>query len=104
MPPKIRRVYKITFLLLQWSPVTVMYKIIFYIVTSQADLYMYNISDELTMVFKKHISKLLSWQQKRAGLMNHIMLQKMGLYYHTGATDIAPNTTVSAMNYGMEIS
>ena len=82
-----------------------MYKIItFYIVTSQADLYMYyNISDELTMVFKKHINKLLSWQQKRAGLMNHIMLQKMGLYYHTGASDIAPNTTVSVMHYGMEI-
>lgn len=55
------------------------------------------------MIFKKHINKLLSWQQKRAGLMNHVMLQKMGLYYHTGATDIAPNTTVSAMYYGMEI-
>ena len=55
------------------------------------------------MVFKKHINKLLLWQQKRAGLMNHIMLQKMGLYYHTGATDIAPNTTVSVMYYGMEI-
>ena len=47
------------------------------------------------MVFKKHINKVLSWQQKRAGLMNHILSQKMGLYYHTGATDIAPNTTVN---------
>lgn len=63
----------------------------------QANLYMYNISDDLVMIFKKSINKMLLWQQKRAGLMNHIMLQKMGLYYHTGASDIAPNAIVSTM-------
>ena len=55
----------------------------------------YNTSDELAVIFKKHINKILSWQQKRAGLMDHILSQKIGLYYHTSASDIAPNTKVN---------
>ena len=47
------------------------------------------------MIFKKHVNKMLSWQQKRAGLMHHVMSQKMGLFYHTNASDIAPITSVS---------
>jgi len=61
----------------------------------QADLFMYNLSEDLVMIFKKHINKMLSWQQKRAGLMHHVMSEKMGLFYHTNASDITPNTTVS---------
>ena len=61
----------------------------------QADFFMYNLSEDLVMIFKKHINKMLSWQQKRAGLMHHVMSQKMGLFYHTDASDIAPITTVS---------
>jgi len=76
---------------------TVIYSYILYFITVQANLYMYNISEDLVMIFKKNINKMLSWQQKRAGLMSHIMLQKMGLYYHTSASDIAPNALVSTM-------
>jgi len=61
----------------------------------QADLFMYNLSEDLVMIFKKHINKMLLWQQKRAGLMHHVMSEKMGLFYHTNASDIAPITTVS---------
>ena len=40
------------------------------------------------------LSNLLDWQNKRIGLLQTILTQKMGLFHHTSARDVAPYTKV----------
>lgn len=48
---------------------------------------------------KARITNLESWQFKRSGLLYHILSQKMGLFHHTGSSDIAPLTQRAAKYY-----
>ena len=61
---------------------------------SQAQLWFYNLSEEITSRVRHQLNVLGEWQQMRAGLLHHILAQKMGLFQHTHARDIQNGTKV----------
>ena len=59
-------------------------------VCAQFHLWMYNVTEDRVKEVEARLSNLESWQMKRSGLLYHLLLQKMGLFHHTGSSDIAP--------------
>lgn len=61
---------------------------------TQAQLWFYNLSEEMIARVRHQLNMLGEWQQMRAGLLHHILAQKMGLFQHTHARDIQNCTKV----------
>ena len=62
----------------------------------QVDLWLYNMVDRHAKNVQLQLSNLLDWQNKRIGFLQTILTQKMGLFHHTNARDVAPYTKVSS--------
>ena len=63
--------------------------------TLQVDVYAYNLTEEIWVSLQSSLQKNLDWLKLRHGLLQHIVLQKMGLFDHTEAEDMEPWTSVS---------
>ena len=61
----------------------------------QVDLWLYNVVDRHVKSVQTQLTNLLEWHNKRIGFLQTILTQKMGLFHHTNARDIAPYTKVS---------
>ncbi len=59
-------------------------------IVQQLQLWMYNVIEDRVREVKARLSNLESWQLKRCGLLHSLVSQKMGLFHHTGARDVAP--------------
>ena len=68
---------------------------------SQAELWLYNVSDELSTRLRNRLTQLGEWQQTRAGFLHHVLSQKMGLFQHTSGQDIQHYTKVGTACYAM---
>ena len=53
---------------------------------------MYNISEDCGRQIKTRLTSLVDWHKTRSGFLHHILSQKMGLFHHTGASDISSST------------
>lgn len=62
----------------------------------QADLWLYNLSEDLVMQVRNRLDGLNKWQQTRVGFLHHLLAQKMGLFQHTHAQDIRERTSMAA--------
>ena len=63
--------------------------------TLQVDVYAYNLTEEIWDNLQSSLQKNLDWLKLRHGLLQHVVLQKMGLFDHTEAEDMEPWTSVS---------
>lgn len=61
----------------------------------QADVWLYNLADEINLKLKVKMEQICEWQAARAGLLHHLLAQKMGLFQHTLGRDIQRCTKVS---------
>ena len=64
----------------------------------QVNLWLYNVTSEKTRLVTHRLEALCSWHTKRAGFLQLVLTQKMGLMCHTGATDVAMATKVNHFN------
>ena len=49
---------------------------------------MYNISETRVRVVKNRLNEIVEWQKTRAGFLQHLLTQKMGLFHHTAGKDV----------------
>ena len=63
----------------------------------QADVWLYNLADEVNLKLKVKMEQICEWQAARAGLLHHLLAQKMGLFLHTQGRDIHKCTKVMAV-------
>jgi hypothetical protein len=61
-----------------------------------AELWLYNLSEELVTQVRNRLDGLNKWQQTRVGFLHHLLAQKMGLFQHTRAQDLREWTTLAA--------
>lgn len=57
-------------------------------------MYAYNLSEDVWTTLTADAQHNLEWLQLRVGLLQHILLQKMGLFHHSEAEDMEPWTSV----------
>ena len=57
-------------------------------------MYAYNLSDDVWSALTADAQRHLEWLQLRMGLLQHILLQKMGLFSHADSGEINPWTSV----------
>ncbi|KAK9768108.1 hypothetical protein K7432_001511 [Basidiobolus ranarum] len=62
-------------------------------------LYTYNWNKHVTEQFISSLNSILSWNSRRMELMDSILYQKMGLFYHTNLP--RSNSPTSAINHGL---
>lgn len=60
----------------------------------QADVWLYNLAEEVNVKLKTKLERIAEWQASRAGLLHHLLAQKMGLFQHTQGRDIQKCTKV----------
>ena len=60
-------------------------------------MWLYNLSEELNVKVKVRLERLSEWQATRAGLLHHLLAQKMGLFQHTQGRDVQKCTKVWQM-------
>ena len=60
----------------------------------QAEVWLYNLSEEVNIKVKNKLERIAEWQSARAGLLHHLLAQKMGLFQHTQGRDIQQCTKV----------
>lgn len=58
-------------------------------------MYSYNLSEDVWSALMADAQRNLEWLQLRLGLLQHILLQKMGLFSHADTSDMEPWTSVS---------
>ena len=51
-------------------------------------MWLYNLSEEVSMKVKVKLERISEWQTARAGLVHHLLAQKMGLFQHTQGRDV----------------
>ena len=61
-------------------------------------MWLYNLSDEVNIKVKNKLERIAEWQSARAGLLHHLLAQKMGLFQHTQGRDIQRCTKVRLMS------
>ena len=49
---------------------------------------MYNISEGRVRHVKNRLNEIVDWQKTRAGFLQHLLTQKMGLFHHTAGKDV----------------
>ena len=57
-------------------------------------MYAYNLSEDVWTTLIADAQRNLEWLQLRVGLLQHILLQKMGLFNHSETEDMEPWTSV----------
>lgn len=57
-------------------------------------MYSYNLSEDVWSALTADAQRNLQWLQLRMGLLQHILLQKMGLFSHAETADMEPWTSV----------
>ena len=60
----------------------------------QAEVWLYNLAEEVNMNIKVKLEQICEWQAARTGLLHHLLAQKMGLFQHTQGRDIQCCTKV----------
>ena len=70
----------------------------------QADVWLYNLADEINLKLKKKMEQICEWQAARAGLLHHLLAQKMGLFQHTQGRAIQRCTKVSFFSLSFSLS
>ena len=57
-------------------------------------MWLYNLAEEINLKLKVKMEQICEWQAARAGLLHHLLAQKMGLFQHTQGRDIQKYTKV----------
>ena len=57
-------------------------------------MWLYNLAEEINLKLKVKMDQICEWQAARAGLLHHLLAQKMGLFQHTQGRDIQKCTKV----------